>query len=386
VARLRQARSRQYSAVYWLQLIGPILLLPVFVWGAWQGTPAPSSSGQGLLVSLAVTGFAVAVVGRNVTSGRNTGRVHRVFVGLLVASSVLLALVQVEGPGPEAVLLASLCLAVLLPVRVAVPLLVTAFALLIAIAWTTDEGWVNVAVVVALAAFYGLLYLAYRLVEANRHAERLLLELERNQAEQARASVMAERQHLAREMHDLLAHSLSGLILQLEAARMLAAEDPMDPRLTETIDRAHHLGKSGLGEARRAIGMLRDDELPGPESIAGLAAGFGRDRGVPCQLGVAGEARPLRTEARLALYRVAQEALTNITKHAHPERVEVRLDYRADDVRLVVEDFGVPMGPSADGYGLTGMRERAELLGGALHAGPTGTGFRVELVLPGVSA
>jgi signal transduction histidine kinase len=169
---------------------------------------------------------------------------------------------------------------------------------------------------------------------------------------------------------------------------MLAAEDPTDPRLVDVINSAHRLGKSGLAEARRAIGMLRDDELPGPDSIAGLADGFGRDRGVPCRLVVTGEARPLPTQARLALYRVAQEALTNVAKHARPDCVELRLDYRPDEIRLVVEDFGnaAESGVDGGGYGLTGMRERAELLGGVLHAGSTGTGFRVELVLPGVGA
>src|ERR1700730_12335690 len=106
-------------------------------------------------------------------------------------------------------------------------------------------------------------------------------------------------------MHDVLAHSLSGLMLQLEGARMLAAEDPCDPRLPEAINRAHHLGRTGLQEARRAIGTLRDDELPGPERLAGLAAQFQQDLDIPCRLTVFGEPYQLGSEARLALYRVA---------------------------------------------------------------------------------
>ena len=77
----------------------------------------------------------------------------------------------------------------------------------------------------------------------------------------------------------MLAHSLSGLMLQLEGARMLAADNPADPRLHQAVDRAHHLAKSGLDEARRAIGMLRDDDLPGPELLPGLAAQFEQDTG-----------------------------------------------------------------------------------------------------------
>jgi signal transduction histidine kinase len=75
-------------------------------------------------------------------------------------------------------------------------------------------------------------------------------------------------------MHDVLAHSLSGLLLQLEGARMLAAGNPADPRIPDAIDRAHHLGRTGLAEARRAIGMLRDDDLPGPDRLEELAAQF----------------------------------------------------------------------------------------------------------------
>ena len=125
------------------------------------------------------------------------------------------------------------------------------------------------------------------------------MELEQSRAAEARAAGLAERQRLAREMHDVLAHSLSGLLLQLEGARMLAAENPADPRLPEAIDRAHHLGKTGLEEARRAIGMLRDEELPGPDRLAGLVEQFEEDRGIPCRLIVSGEPHDLGSEARV---------------------------------------------------------------------------------------
>jgi signal transduction histidine kinase len=204
---------------------------------------------------------------------------------------------------------------------------------------------------------------------------------------------MAERQRLAREMHDVLAHSLSGLMLQLEGARMLAKENPADPRLPEIIERAHHLGKTGLDEARRAIGMLRDDDLPGPEQLKALVEQFERDSGVRCELTVSGTEHALDSEASLAIYRVAQEALTNVRKHATPDRVDVRLVYADDRTRLTVEDFGAAgayqaagappeVKLSGGGYGLTGMRERAELLGGSLTAAPAARGFRVELEVP----
>jgi signal transduction histidine kinase len=254
--------------------------------------------------------------------------------------------------------------------------------------------------VVALAAAYTVASFSRRLREGADRTERLLIE----------AAALAERQRLAREMHDVLAHSLSGLALQLEGARLLAIQDPADPRLAEAIDRAHHLAKSGADEARRAIGVLRDEELPGPGRLPALVADFERDSGISCRFAVAGDQRDLDAQTRLALYRVTQEALTNVRKHARPDRVEVRLGYAPRAASLVIEDFGgedgqPPLqgqsgqparnaadqaalrssgsaGPADTGYGLNGMRERAELLGGTLTATTTKNGFRVRLDVP----
>lgn len=177
---------------------------------------------------------------------------------------------------------------------------------------------------------------------------------------------------------------------------MLAASAPGDARLPEAVERAHRLAKSGLDEARQAIGMLRDDELPGPDRLSELAAEFTAFTGIPCAFSQAGEQRALSPAVRLALYRVAQEALTNVRKHASPDEVDVRLEYREETVTLTVEDTArqpvlvpVPVtvpataGTAASGgYGLTGMRERAGLLGGTLDAGPTEAGFLVRLRVP----
>src|SRR5262249_38091866 len=133
---------------------------------------------------------------------------------------------------------------------------------------------------VGLVAVYGVALLTRRVGESNAQAERLLAELEQTRGAEVRAAALAERQRLAREMHAVLAHSLSGLALQLEGARLLAAEDPADPRLGGVIERAHDLAKTGVQEARWAIGMLRGDELPGPERLAALVAEFGRDGGI----------------------------------------------------------------------------------------------------------
>jgi len=119
--------------------------------------------------------------------------------------------------------------------------------------------------------------------------------------------------------------------------------------------------------------------------VRSLAEAVSEQSGLPVTVDVWGEPRELAADARLAVYRTAQEALTNVRRHATPDRVEVRLDYRDDAVALVVEDHGAvaAAAPAGAGYGLAGMRERAELLGGTLVAEPTGDGFRVQLVLPG---
>ena len=154
-------------------------------------------------------------------------------------------------------------------------------------------------------------------------------------------------------MHDVLAHSLSGLLLQLEGARLLALATPADERLAGIIDRAHELAKNGLDEARRAIGMLRDDDLPGPDRLAALTAAFQADTGVPTRFSSSGTPRELASAVRLALYRVTQEALTNVRKHARPERIEVRLDYLPGEVHLAVEDFEAPPQGGRGGLGGT---------------------------------
>jgi signal transduction histidine kinase len=156
--------------------------------------------------------------------------------------------------------------------------------------------------------------------------------------------------------------------------------------IVDAISRAQRLAKTGLEEARRAIGMLRGDALPGPERLAEIAADFEADTGVACSFCVDGENRELPADGRLTLYRVAQEALTNIRKHAQPDRVVIRLTYQSTGTELSVEDHSVngdrPAPGEGTGYGLTGMRERAELLGGTLTAQPTADGYRVQLWIP----
>ena len=170
---------------------------------------------------------------------------------------------------------------------------------------------------------------------------------------------------------------------------LLARHRGVDARVGDAIDRAHQLARTGLEEARRAIDTLRGDALPGPERLAELADAFEANTARPAGSSSPGRHASSAATARLTVYRTAQEALTNVRQHATPEHVEVRLDYLPESTGLVVEDLGPDGHAAADRarhggqrYGLTGMRERAELLGGQLLAEPTGDGFRVELRLP----
>jgi signal transduction histidine kinase len=348
----------------------------------------PGIPGRDVAAVLAVGGFALGALGALTARYRRVAA-RIVFAVMLVASSAALMGLQPDGPGLAGLLAGLVLLAPRVPDRFPVALSIAGITCLAAVAVVISRDSPSLALLSAIAiiGFPGMTLLARRLGQANDQAGQLLIELEGSRAAQARAAGLAERQRLARDMHDVLAHSLSGLMLQLEGARMLAAGHPGDPRLPEVIERAHQLGKSGLDEARRAIGMLRGDELPGPERLAGLAAQFQEVSGIPCQFTVSGQAYELPPEAGLAVYRVAQEALTNITKHACPERVEMHLGYEPYGTRLTVENFAMDSEPPREtgdgsGYGLTGMRERAELLGGELTTAMTRGGFRVDLRVP----
>ncbi len=191
-----------------------------------------------------------------------------------------------------------------------------------------------------------------------------------------------ERERLAREMHDVLAHTLSGLTVQLEATRLLAEQRPGDPAVAVAVAHAHRLAREGLLEARRAVSALRGD-LPGPAQLEQLLHDFEVESGVRCRLDIEGTPVPLRPDAQLALYRTAQEALTNIRKHADATSVVLRLVWSRHGAELTVEDEGTPKPSLAPGgYGLTGIRERATLVGGSLEAGPIEGGFRVRLRVP----
>jgi signal transduction histidine kinase len=404
LADLRKARARQRARLRWCRPAATALIVAFNIALAANGHPGPGIQGTSLLVSVALAGLVIGVVAASYALDRLPWLVLAA-AALMFGSGAALFWLQPHGTAGLAGIGQSLVYSAAQlrrrPVAV-VALIGTALLVLVA------EGSRYTAPLASLAR-YGpfvavclLVVVFQRLRDAREHAETLLVQLEESRGAEARAAALAERQRLAREMHDVLAHSLSGLMLQLEGARMLATSSPADPRLPEVVGRAHELAKDGLDEARRAIGMLRGEELPGPAALGALTSQFEKHSGIPCSFGISGQPWTVRADARLALYRVTQEALTNVIRHADAERVDVCLAYVPDQVTLTIEDFGrrpaangaggPPGGghPLTDhtpataggGHGLAGMRERAELLGGTLTAGATPQGFRVELQVP----
>jgi len=410
VTALREARERNATMQRRMLPFG-VLALAIVVFTSARARPGIGLHGASLSLSLALCGFTVGLAGvrGTILVERASAPRYRSMLGLLLLSSAALEWVQPTGPGIGGCVLAiaAAVAARVIPARLGIALgaLAALFAALVlaGVLGLRDHRhtWSALAVnLVPFAAIFVFALLVWRLREKEEQSARLLIQIEATRGAELRAAALAERQRLARDMHDVLAHSLSGLVLQLEGARLLASADPSDARLAGTIDRAHQLAKNGLDEARRAIGMLRDDELPGPDRLIALARAFEEDTGVKCGFAATGKPRELRSAVKLALYRVTQEALTNVRKHAHPDRVDIRLEYKPSEVNLVVEDFmanrpveprapvsgaegGITGDRDSGGYGLTGMRERAELLGGTLAAASTSHGFRVLLQVPG---
>jgi signal transduction histidine kinase len=345
--------------------------------------PRPGFEGRGLLILLATVAMVAATLAAlkqppGLSPARRFGA-----IALVTACSGLLAAAQPNGIWEAGPVFVGIIAAIQLERKTGA--LALALSLVVVTIVTVIEGHGGRAFSAAISAIPW--FLVMRLMREMRDQRD---ELDSSRAAEATAAADAERGRLAREMHDVLAHSLSALALQLETTRLLARERGADDEVVRELDRAHHLAASGLQDARRAIATARGDELPGPERLTALADAFGQQSGLPVELAVSGEPRELAPEARLAVYRTAQEALTNVSRHATAERVEMKLAYLPDSTVLVVEDHalsGAPpvapgLGLAGGGFGLTGMRERAELLGGALQAEPTVHGFRVELRLP----
>ena len=245
---------------------------------------------------------------------------------------------------------------------------------------------------------FGLTRRAY--VLRAEQAEEALEQARRAHNAETQAAALAERARIAREIHDVLAHSLGAVSVNLQAAEGLLSSLPPDrPELAkaiECVERAGAFTREGLAEARRAILALRDTADSGPSapvrSLAGqlraLTDEYRADGDAPADFSVTGEPRPVGAEAALTAFRTAQEALTNARKHApgQPVSVTLRFDPEVMTVHVVnplpPEGAAGPLAHSGAGYGLTGLRERAALIGGTLITGPADGQWSVCLTIP----
>jgi signal transduction histidine kinase len=223
--------------------------------------------------------------------------------------------------------------------------------------------------------------------EAAVHADRAR-RLEAAEGELARRAVAEERLRIARELHDVVAHSMSVIAVQAGTGRLVMNEDPAAAR--DALANIEAASRQALDELRRLLNVLRSEDepssplgpTPGLAELDGLVAQV-VSAGLPVDVRVEGERRPLPAGVDLTAFRIVQEALTNVRRHADASCAHLVLRYGADALDIEVTDDGVARPSANGGHGIAGMRERAVLYGGTLDAGPAaGAGFRVRAALP----
>ncbi len=317
---------------------------------------------DGLLIpfigSLGVVGLATAFLLGNLRDSRQAG------VGLAIVLGGILMIVD-NIPGPQTV-----SLGVFVPLRFVV-------------AWVAGYALRERSEQAEAAEMRASL--AEREREA---AEMRAILAERERAATARVAVAEERARIARELHDIVAHAMSMMVLQVGAVRHKLPQAPAEDR--EALGRVEQAGRTALGEMRHLLGAMRNEgdgvELgpqPGLDALDSLVDDVTR-AGLPVRLEVLGEAVPLPRAIDLSAYRIVQEGLTNALKHADASHADVTVRYRPDELELEVADDGKGAElTNGHGHGLVGIRERVHIYGGEMDAGavPTG-GFALSARLP----
>jgi signal transduction histidine kinase len=430
-ARVAAARSRaRERADRQREVLRPLgwAFIVIVAGASLQSTPAPGLRGTRLAVtvSLAVyaAGVATAIAGGWARRGRAA---QATVIGLTGGCGVALAVLQPHGPAELAASMGVWLAAVRLPTVPAVAATTTITAALAAAIALTQHPAAESAIAATLLCL--LLAVTGQFIRRGRQSqdrtEMLLAQLEDARDAEAAAAAVAERSRIAGELHDVLAHSLSGLTIQLQGARKLAAREPVSPPLQAAIERSAQLAKEGLADARQAVGALRGDRLPGLDELGALVEDFRRDTGISAALAVEGTRRPLQAATSLALYRGAQEALTNVARYAPGAKVAITVRHTPDCTLLAIENHdGVPGSRTTEngmtergttdraatdegtmdgltteggsmepgtlplagvggGHGLATMRERLQQAGGTARAGPVPGGWLVELEVPG---
>ena len=388
--RVAEARARAHERLHrqraTLRPLGWAVIL-VVVLGSANGHPAPGLHGKALAVTLALCVFAASLLVAIRDGFPERGvELQAAVIAVMGAAGVAIAGLQLKGATSIAAGVAVFVAITRLPLRVGVAIGAT---VTVALAAVTAIAGSSASAVAAATLVTVLLGVVAQFLKQSRQSqdqtELLLARLQDAHDEQARAAAIAERSRIAGELHDVLAHSLSGAAIQLQGARKLADREHATPTLSDAIDRASELVKGGLDNARQAVGALRGDPLPTVAQLPSLIASYRTDWKLDVTLRIEGDIRTLPADPSLALYRGAQEALTNVSRYAPSACTTVVLRYEGDLTRLSVNN-GPSTAPPREGMGggrgLNGLRERIERTGGTMSAGPTAEGWRVEIEVP----
>jgi signal transduction histidine kinase len=388
--RIAEARARAQERLHrqrqTLRPLGWAVIL-VVVLGSANSNPVPGLHGKALAVTLALCLFAVtlAVVIRDNFPERSLGQ-QAVVIAVMGAAGVAIAGLQLKGATEIAAGVAVFMAITRLPFNAGVAMggaVTVALGVVTAIAGSSSSAVAAGMLVTVLLGVVAQFLKQSR--EGQDQTEILLAQIEDARDEQARAAAVAERGRIASELHDVLAHSLSGAAIQLQGARKLADREHAKAPLSDALDRASELVKAGLANAREAVGALRGDVRPTVAELPSLIDSYKADMKLDVTLRIEGEARMLPADPTLALYRGAQEALTNVARYAPSACTTVTVRYEHDCTKLSV-DNGISAAPPrrgmGGGRGLEGLRERIERAGGTMSAGPTTEGWRVEIEMP----
>jgi signal transduction histidine kinase len=373
-----------------------IIALVLITWSVLHSRHHPSGSGRGLVITLCLVVCVIAWLVQTIRP--EDGRVTPEVYVLAAAGGVL------TGAAPDTAASAFVFIAVAAAgLRADLPrafLVVALGALALAAAVLVYDGS-GVGLLAYTLGFIALTLAASTSRQARVRAEQaelLLAQTQRSHEEQLRSARLEESTRIAREIHDVLAHTLAGLTIQLEATSSLVEQGADRDTVLARVQRAHALAREGLDETRQAVGALRGESVSASAGVEALVADYRASVDAPADLTIDGDPGRLTGQTGQAVLRVAQEALTNVRKHAPGADVSVAVhagQNPGDDVVLLIQDRPCASRPapardgladSGGGYGLQGMRERAALLGGTLDAGAVGDGWRVELRLPSPTA
>ena len=360
---------------------------------AFESEPPPGASGRRLAITLMLIAYLVLLGLLMRGFGNRWSAIRVPLVTALGAAGVALAALQPHGPTEVAASVAVWTAVARFRPAVGLSLAAAVTAGLDITIALTSPGWGrSIAASTLLCVLVGLTAWFMRQAAENQdRTELLLAELEDARERQLQAAALTERGRIARELHDILAHSLSGLAIQIEGTRLLAEHEAASTQLREGLARAGELARLGLAEATHAVGVLHDRTLPSADDLAILVESFRRDFALDAEFHVEGTPCPLAPDTGLALYRAAQETLTNVTRHAPGGRADAVLRYEPGGVRLRVDNSEPTdevsqtqreLGRAGGGKGLEGLRERVHALGGTVNARPTGASFSVSVWIP----